>query len=94
MKRSFEGDFSMLSLLLIALAAPAAAAAAMPAAPTPSPLACRIPGVIFARPGKAATRAQKLGELPPANHYLAVDRRIGDCPEPAIVSTGIGTGRK
>lgn len=33
---------------------------------------------------------QKLGDLPPANLYLAVDRSIGGCRRPIIVSTGIG----
>jgi hypothetical protein len=51
---------------------------------------CRLPRATFAHDGQVATRVQKLSEQPPANHYLAVDRRVGGCEEPAIVRTGIG----
>ena len=45
-----------------------------------------------ARPIAAAPRpgAQTLGEQPPANAYLAVDRRVGGCRAPILVRTGIG----
>jgi hypothetical protein len=64
------------------IAAPAARAAS-------SAAACRSPRATFALGGPAAPRARKLGEQPPANHYLAVARQVGGCAEPAIVRTGI-----
>jgi hypothetical protein len=90
-----------LSLLAI-LAAPLTAVSAAPVPERPAPQAdqglqappsapaCRIPKVAFAGQDRTAARVQKLGEQPPANQYLAVDRRVGDCLEPAIVRTGIG----
>ena len=33
---------------------------------------------------------EKLGELPPAQHYLTVYRAIDKCPAPVIVRYGIG----
>ncbi|WP_165374799.1 hypothetical protein [Sphingomonas montana] len=33
---------------------------------------------------------RKLGDLPPANQYLAVDRHVGGCRAPIMVGTGIG----
>jgi hypothetical protein len=87
---------------ILALPLANVSAAPVPAAPQagPPPLetratpGCREPGATFASEGRAgkgqvATRVQKLGELPPANHYLAVVRDVGGCPEPAIVRTGI-----
>jgi hypothetical protein len=68
-------------------AAPPVAAARSTAAPATKD--CRQPGATFALGSKVATRVQKLGEQPPANHYLAVVRDVGGCPEPAIVRTGI-----
>ena len=43
-------------------------------------------------PAEAAGKArpQRLGELPPANHYRAVFRTLGGCIEPQIVRYGIG----
>jgi hypothetical protein len=79
----------MLSLILLALAAPAAA-------PAPAPR-CTLRGPTYAK-GRApeqlgdlrATGARKLGELPPARHYLAVERHVGGCPAPAVIRSGIG----
>ncbi|QXQ07537.1 hypothetical protein KX816_05810 [Sphingosinicellaceae bacterium] len=44
-------------------------------------------------PATAALRAgfHKLGELPPANHVLALFRTIDSCPAPVVVRYGIGT---
>jgi hypothetical protein len=84
----------MLSLLLIALAAPVAAPAPPPPAAAPRAPTCHLPGVTYADTGGRATQPRKLGELPPARHYLAVERHVGGCPEPAIVRSGIGTGRR
>lgn len=33
---------------------------------------------------------QKLGELPPANAYKAVYRKIGGCEVPVVVKYGVG----
>ena len=74
----------------LALGAPAPAAApALRAASPTAPRHCLPPAPMFAR-GVAPLRAQKLGELPPASHYLAVYRQIENCPVPALVRTGIG----
>ena len=42
----------------------------------------------WARDKKLTPR--KLGELPPANAYKAVYRKIGDCEVPVIVRYGVG----
>jgi hypothetical protein len=78
----------MLSMVLIALAAPAVVAAMPP--PSPSPAHCRGSGVTYAGKGKPVTSPRKLGELPPARHYLAVVRQVEGCPEPAVIRSGIG----
>lgn len=46
----------------------------------------------YTRPIAAPPRpgAQTLSEQPPANAYLAVDRRVGGCRVPILVRTGIG----
>jgi len=88
---------SIPAILIIPLAAVAAAPAQEPAAPLSSPsppaappqMRCAPPRVAFAGAGPAAARARTLGEEPAASHYLAVDRRVGGCPEPAVVRTGI-----
>ena len=76
-------------IALIALIS--SAAQAMP------PLA--VPVCQNARPGVAASdslyrsgsaRAQRLGELPPADHILTVLRREDGCERPVIVRYGIG----
>jgi hypothetical protein len=80
----------MILLLFAGLAAipshvPAAAALRCPPVP-----------VTFARSDARApglTRApglKRLGDLPPAAHFLAVERQFGGCREPAVVRTGIG----
>jgi hypothetical protein len=65
------------------------------AAPLPAVPACQ-----NAKPGVAAAgslydhsggvRAQRLGELPPADLILTVLRREGGCERPVIVRYGIG----
>jgi hypothetical protein len=35
-------------------------------------------------------RAQRLGELPPGDLHLTVDRRVNGCHQPAIVRENIG----
>lgn len=80
----------VLMLLLAAAASTAAPPAARPAPAPPRSTACILPGVTFAAPPLVPGGPQKLGTLPPASHYLAVDRRFGPCSEPAVVRTGIG----
>lgn len=79
----------MLPLLL----APGMTAAIPPAGslPVAGATAARCPER-DARPIAAPPRpgAQTLGEQPPANAYLAVDRRVGGCRVPILVRTGIG----
>ena len=47
------------------------------------------PMVHLVRPGRPAT-AHKLTDLPPANMYLSVYRRIDGCLVPVIAGYGIG----
>jgi hypothetical protein len=84
----------MSAMLLLSLAAATAVPAAAPPVPAPPPAHCRIPGITYASPPLAKAEAQKLGELPPARHYLAVDRHVGGCPAPAVVRSGIGALRR
>jgi hypothetical protein len=44
----------------------------------------------YARSEAKTPGLHRLGEEPPAKHYLAVDRTIGGCPAPAVLRTGIG----
>jgi hypothetical protein len=37
---------------------------------------------------------KRLGDLPPAQHYLAVYRAIDKCPAPVIVRYGIGNRQR
>ncbi|MDB5692765.1 MAG: hypothetical protein JWO81_1828 [Alphaproteobacteria bacterium] len=70
-----------------------AALAAAPAAPAPkasAPLHCLPPTVSYAKGAASAHSVRRLGEEPPASHYLAVWRVVGGCSEPAVVRTGIG----
>ena len=61
-----------------------------PSLALPANRSCLQPGVTLAKEVPVAKRTQRLGELPPANQYLAVVRQVGGCPEPAIVRSGIG----
>lgn len=45
------------------------------------------------RAGAALAVPHRLDKLPPASLYLAVDRRIDECPAPIIVRTAIGNNR-
>jgi hypothetical protein len=63
--------------------------AAVPA-PAATPARCPPIAVTYARNDARAKGFKRLGNLPPANHYLAVERKFGGCREPAVVRTGIG----
>lgn len=89
-----------LPLCLVMLALPLGAAGPAPPstpkiAPKPLPKLsrdCPVPSVtLIDRAGKPV-KPERLGELPPAMVMLAVDRRVGGCIEPAVISGGIGAG--
>ncbi|HEX8445712.1 MAG TPA: hypothetical protein VF649_03770 [Sphingomonas sp.] len=56
--------------------------------------ACAEPAPRHAVGARLPAGAQKLGDLPPASQYLAIDRRSGGCSTPIIVRTDIGTKRR
>jgi len=80
--------FSFLILLLAMLALPATAAAAPPG-PAKAPSRCQNDRPVFAGE-KDGAKAKRLGELPPAQLYLSVDRKVAGCREPVIIRYGIG----
>jgi len=75
----------MLSTILLFLAAPAS----VQTPPAPRGLSCKPQGMTYARGGLRRAKPQKLGDEPAASHYLAVERHVGGCPEPAVVRSGI-----
>jgi hypothetical protein len=81
-------------LLLVAAAASASpqTAADMPAInPIADSRLCPETPMSRARKlGEKATRAVPLNELPPAQLFMAVDRRVDGCPAPIVVRYGIG----
>ena len=80
---------------ILALAATALASTAFAAPPPQGGLArpaagCPDPPLVhLVRPGRPAT-VHRLTELPPANMYLSVYRRIDGCLVPVIAAYGIG----
>ena len=81
-----------LSFLILSLAIPAAACAAPPAPSLKPPPKCPADRMIFAdeKSGKPKAEPRKLGELPPGQLYLSVDRNVAGCRMPVIVRYGIG----
>lgn len=77
--------FLIASALCTVLIAPAASAP-LPAAPS------KCPFERIGSPGKAEFK--RLGELPPANQYLAVYRLIDGCRADAIEARGIGAKQR
>ena len=76
-------------MLLLILAAAAASGAAEPARdmpvfdPAPSSSQCpETPMSLARKMGKRPPRAIPLNKLPPAQTFMAVDRRIGGCEAP------------
>lgn len=63
-----------------------------PAAPMPVQSPYREAGdcpdtpMSLARKQGASPKARKLGELPPAQAFMAVDRRVDGCPMPMLAS--------
>lgn len=77
-----------MSVVVLLLLAPGLAMAVPPALPTPvagQPLP-QCPDDALARVvGQRLPGPHKLGDLPPANLYLAVDRHIGGCRKPIMI---------
>jgi hypothetical protein len=82
-----------LSLLILTLALPAAAAGAAPQADQNGSAArkCRDEPMV-ALGQKDRPQPRRLGELPPGQLYLTVDRKVGGCRIPVIVRYGVGAG--
>ena len=80
-----------MSLLLLALAASAAPAADMPTINPKAnqPASCPATSRYEASRRGKTPRAQRLTELPDADLYKAVYRRIGGCEAPIIVKYGV-----
>jgi hypothetical protein len=57
--------------------------------PAAAPASCRPRAITYAK-SVSGHGLRRLGEEPPATEYLAVERHVGGCPEPAVVRTGIG----
>jgi hypothetical protein len=62
----------------------------MPAPPAKASHSCLPQGLTFAQQTNPIRGLRRLGDEPPASQYLAVERRVGGCPAPAVVRTGIG----
>jgi hypothetical protein len=71
--------------LATAMPAPAAPAST---ATAPPQVRCRLPVPGLA--GQAPRGAKPLIRQPDGALYLTVDRRIGDCPAPLIIRSGVG----
>ncbi len=91
----------MLLLELLATVAVAAApqTSALQAAPAPRPASVIDIGRVARCDGRQfiqvadkapAPPARRLGDLPKANFELAVNRTVGGCVKPAVVSYGVG----
>ena len=92
---------SFLAIPLIAAPVPLSAAEPRPAGAMPllapgglraltCPATTSRPALNKSRPATA----QKLSELPPANAYLSVYRKIDGCEVPVVARYGIGGARK
>jgi hypothetical protein len=80
-------------MLLFAVAMLAASTAAQPARDTPifnpapqGPLCPETPMSVARKMGKRPPQAIPLSRLPPARTFMAVDRRIDNCPAPLTMS--------
>lgn len=87
-------------MLLFTVALFAASAAAQPARdmpvvdPLPQRLLCpETPMSLARKMGKRAPKAIPLTKLPPAQTFMAVDRRIDGCPAPLTMTRYRSTGR-
>ena len=80
-------------MLLLSVTLLAAAAAAQPALDTPvinpvpqGALCPETPMSLARKMGKRPPKAIPLSQLPPAQTFMAVDRRINNCPAPLTMS--------
>ena len=87
--------------LLVSAASTAQPPSAVPAREMPvinpiaqSPISCPPTSRYEAAKRGGKLGAQKLNELPPADGYKAVLRRIDGCNAPIVVSYGIGAKRR
>jgi hypothetical protein len=87
-------------MLLFTVALFTASAAAQPARdtpvvdPLPQGLLCpETPMSLARKMGKRAPKAIPLTKLPPAQTFMAVDRRIDGCPAPLTMTRYRSTGR-
>ncbi|NUS99972.1 MAG: hypothetical protein HOP96_03245 [Sphingomonas sp.] len=86
----------LLAAILISVADPTEAAALLAPAPpalAPQARSCSQTTRIYAWRQGRPLKPQKLTELPNANAYSAVLRRIDGCEVPVIVRFGVGSGR-
>ena len=85
-----------MSLLLAALIGAALPAADMPVVnPFTENARCpETPMSIARKMGKRSPRAIPLSKLPPAQTFMAVDRRVGGCPAPLTASEYRGASRR
>jgi len=67
------------------------ASSAAPPSTQPADKVCDTSWVQHAQAPRTATKAYKLGELPPGDLVLAVQREIDGCHEPVIVRHDIGS---
>lgn len=88
-------------MLLFELAVFGASAAAEPARdtpvinPVPQGVLCpETPMSVARKMGKRPPNAIPLSKLPPAQTFMAVDRRIGGCPAPLTIIEYRGGGRR
>ena len=80
-------------MLVLTVALLAASAAAQPAGDTPivnpipeGPLCPETPMSVARKMGKRLPHAIPLSKLPPGQAYMAVDRRIDNCPAPLTMT--------
>ena len=87
----------LVAALIASMAGPAAAvsiqAPQSPFAPTQANRECPRTTSVYAFQTDKNVKPRKLTELPDANAYSAVLRRIGGCEVPIVVRYGVSSGR-
>jgi hypothetical protein len=78
---------TLLLILALAMITPPTMALADPAPQTPQ-RRCATAAPTLVAQGKAELK--RLGDLPPANHMLALWRQVDGCPTPVVLREGIG----
>lgn len=77
-------------LLVNVTTAPVAYAAPLPTSRSVIDAYAKCQSTIMAQGERQRPTLRRLADLPPANSYAAVLRIRNGCPEPVIISTGIG----